>query len=45
VIGKNLKGFKQKLVDENEQTNGKEVREKYGDEAVDNSNKKLMNMT
>ncbi|MGI5840046.1 MAG: MerR family transcriptional regulator [bacterium] len=38
-------GFKKKLIDENEQKYGKEVREKYGDETVDISNRKLMNMT
>lgn len=38
-------GFKQKLVDENEAKYGKEVREKYGDEAMDQSNKKFMNRT
>ena len=40
-----FEGFKQKLVDENEREYGKEVRSKYGNEAVDASNKKLMNMT
>ncbi|MDT3427074.1 DNA-binding transcriptional MerR regulator [Paenibacillus forsythiae] len=38
-------GFKQKLIDDNEQTYGKEVREKYGDDAVDRSNKQFLNMT
>ncbi|QWU18219.1 MerR family transcriptional regulator [Paenibacillus sophorae] len=38
-------GFKQKLIDDNEQAYGKEVREKYGDDAVDRSNKQLLNMT
>ena len=40
-----FEGFKQKLVDENEREYGKEVRSKYGDEVVDASNIKLMNMT
>jgi DNA-binding transcriptional MerR regulator len=35
-------GFKQKLVDENEATYGKEIREKYGEEAVERSNTKLL---
>ena len=38
-------GFKQKLVEENEKKYGKEIREKYGDEAVDRSNKILKGMT
>lgn len=38
-------GFKQKLVDENEKKYGKEIREKYGDEAVNASNMSMMNMT
>lgn len=38
-------GFKQKLVDENEQKYGREAREKYGDEAVDRANRKVLNMT
>lgn len=40
-----FEGFKQRLIDENEEKYGKEVREKYGDEAVDASNAKLMGMT
>lgn len=40
-----FEGFKQKLVDDNEKTYGKEIREKYGDQEVDASNKKLMGMT
>ncbi|MBB3110257.1 DNA-binding transcriptional MerR regulator [Paenibacillus phyllosphaerae] len=40
-----FEGFKQKLIDENEQKYGKEIREKYGDEAVDRSNAKLKHMT
>ncbi|MHA6534072.1 MerR family transcriptional regulator [Paenibacillus sp. BAC0078] len=38
-------GFKQKLIDDNEQKYGQEIRSKYGDEAVDRSNLKLKNMT
>ena len=37
--------FKQKLVDENEARYGQEIREKYGDEKIDDSNRKMMNMT
>lgn len=38
-------GFKQKLIDDNEQKYGQEVREKYGEEALEKSNRKLSNMT
>jgi hypothetical protein len=38
-------GFKRKLVDENEKKYGREARERYGDEAVDRPNKKVLNMT
>lgn len=37
-------GFKQKMIDENEKKYGKEIREKYGEETVNDSNKKLLNM-
>ena len=40
-----FEGFKKKLVEGNEAKYGKEIREKYGDEAVERSNKKVMNMT
>jgi DNA-binding transcriptional MerR regulator len=40
-----FEGFKQKMIEENELEYGKEAREKYGDKAVDASNRKLMNMT
>lgn len=40
-----FEGFKQKLIDENEKKYGKEIREKYGEDAVEKSNAKLMNMT
>ncbi len=38
-------GFGQKLVNENERRYGKEIREKYGDEAVERSNAKVSGMT
>ncbi len=40
-----FKGFKQKLIDENEKKYGKEARAKYGDEQVDRSNQKIKGMT
>lgn len=40
-----FEAFKQGLVDENEQRYGKEVRERWGDEAVDASNAKMMGMS
>ncbi len=40
-----FEGFKQKLVNDNETKYGKEIREKYGDDKVNQSNKKLLNMT
>lgn len=40
-----FEGFKQKMIDENEQKYGKEIREKYGSETVEKSNQKLKNMT
>lgn len=40
-----FEGFKQKLIDDNEQKYGAEVREKYGDAAADESNKHLKGMT
>lgn len=39
-----FEGFKKKMIDENEKKYGKEIREKYGDETIDQSNAKLMNM-
>lgn len=38
-------GFTKKLVDDNERSYGKEIREKYGDEAVNTSNAKVKGMT
>lgn len=40
-----FEGFKQKMIQENEEKYGEEIREKYGDEAVDKSNKKMEYMT
>ena len=40
-----FEGFKQKMIDENEKKYGKEIREKYGDEQVNMSNKKIKDMT
>ncbi|WP_142827540.1 MerR family transcriptional regulator [Planococcus soli] len=40
-----FEGFKQKLVDDNEQQYGSEIRSKYGDELVDQSNAKMLNMS
>ncbi|WP_282141538.1 MerR family transcriptional regulator [Cytobacillus oceanisediminis] len=40
-----FEGFKTKMIEDNEEQYGKEIREKYGDETVDKSNAKLMNMT
>ncbi|MNU94344.1 HTH-type transcriptional activator mta [compost metagenome] len=40
-----FEGFKQKLIDENEQKYGQEIREKYGDDVIEQSNRKLKNMT
>lgn len=39
-----FEGFKQKLIDDNEKTYGKEIRKKYGDTLIDASNAKLKNM-
>ncbi|WP_055108058.1 MerR family transcriptional regulator [Paenibacillus ihumii] len=40
-----FEGFKQNLIEENEQKYGKEIREKYGHERVEQSNEKLRGMT
>jgi len=40
-----FEGFKQQMIEENEQKYGKEIREKYGDKKVDESNLKLRGMT
>ncbi|PSL40285.1 MerR family transcriptional regulator [Planomicrobium soli] len=38
-------GFKEKLIEDNENQYGSEIRGKYGDETIDASNAKMMNMT
>ncbi|OME67775.1 MerR family transcriptional regulator [Paenibacillus sp. FSL A5-0031] len=40
-----FEGFKQQLINENEKSFGKEIREKYGNEKVDLSNQIIKNMT
>ena len=40
-----FEGFKQKMVEDNEKEYGAEVRTKYGDEAINASNAKIMGMT
>ena len=40
-----FEGFKQKLVEENEKMYGDELREKYGEETIKQSNAKFMNMS
>ncbi|WP_419957806.1 MerR family transcriptional regulator [Psychrobacillus psychrotolerans] len=40
-----FEGFKQKLIDDNEEKYGKEIRKKYGENAVSSSNAKVKNMT
>lgn len=40
-----FEGFKQKLIDDNEKKYGKEVRQKYGQEAVEQSNRKFKDLT
>ena len=40
-----FEGFKQKMIDDNEDQYGEEVRQKYGDDVVEASNRKLKNMT
>lgn len=42
---KKFAGFKQKLIADNEQQYGQEIRAKYGDATVDQLNRKLSNMT
>ena len=41
----NFKVFKQTLIDNNEQQYGEEIRAKYGDKAVNESNEKLKGLT
>lgn len=40
-----FEGFKKKMIEENEKKFGKEAREKYGDDAINRSNAKLMGVT
>jgi DNA-binding transcriptional MerR regulator len=40
-----FEGFLKKMVDDNEQLYGEEIREKYGEEAVKRSNEKILNMS
>lgn len=40
-----FEGFKERLIDENEEKYGKEIRKKYGDERVERSNQAIKNMT
>lgn len=40
-----FEGFKQRMIDENENKYGKEIRERYGNKAVNESNNKILNMT
>ncbi|KAF0824160.1 MerR family transcriptional regulator [Cytobacillus firmus] len=40
-----FEGFKKKMIEDNEKQYGNEIREKYGEETVEKSNAKLMNMT
>lgn len=40
-----FEGFKKRILDENEEKYGKEIREKYGDDVVDASNKMIKNLT
>lgn len=40
-----FEGFKKNMIEENEKKYGKEIREKYGDDTVNKSNKKIKGMT
>lgn len=40
-----FEGFKKNLIEENEAKYGKEIREKYGDDTVNESNRKMMNLS
>lgn len=40
-----FEGFKQKVIEENEQQYGKEIRERFGDAVIDASNAKMMRLT
>ena len=43
--GEKFEGFKKKLIDENENSYGREAREKYGDAAVDESNARFAGLS
>ncbi len=40
-----FEGFKRQMIEENEMKYGKEIREKYGEDKIEQSNAKLMNMS
>lgn len=40
-----FEGFKQKMIDENEEKYGEEIRAKYGNDQIDKSNRKIKGMT
>lgn len=40
-----FEGFKKSIINDNEKKYGVEIRSKYGDKTIDESNRKLMNMT
>lgn len=40
-----FEGFKQKMIEENEEKYGAEIRAKYGDETIDQSNQKIKGLT
>lgn len=40
-----FEGFKRKMIEDNENKYGKEIREKYGNDKIEKSNARLMNMT
>ncbi|MCC0631595.1 MerR family transcriptional regulator [Clostridioides sp. ZZV15-6388] len=40
-----FEGFKEKMIDENEKNYGTEIREKYGEDVINQSNKKFKNMS
>jgi len=42
---KEFEEFKEKIIKENEEQYGSEIRKKYGDETIDESNAKLKNMS
>src|SRR5699024_2744886 len=42
---KKFSGFKEKIIQDNEEKYGKEIRVKYGDDTIDKSNEKLRGMS